>query len=193
MRREIGGVAFNAVYLLDQLLFGRFTGGDAEQKTDHQPYLGAEKTVPLKNEDKVPFVAVGVGAVDQTDEMVQIVPAFFKEFEIVLSDETADRVGDRFTIQTRYESDEIVFKRVARPLFEDIAVDPFAGAVAGMKLIVYKFDALYPHRSGELDVEHFLQAVQIVPKGGEVDVDDLVGGVDAAVGSPRGFRGSGNL
>lgn len=193
MRRNIGRVPFDAVQLLYQLLFCRFARRDTEQKTDHQADLGTQEPVPLENDDKVPFVRVGIGTVDDAGMVVKIVTAFFKKLEIVGSDETADRIVDRIAVEARDESDEIVLERVAEPLFDDVAVDTPFGAVAGMKIVCYEFDPLYPHGRGELNIEHFLQTVQVGPKIGKIDMDDLVGGVNAAVGPSRGFRGSGDF
>jgi len=155
MRRDIGRVALYTVDLFYQLFFRRFARRDTEQKTDHQADLGTQKSVPLENDDKVPFVRVGIGTVDDAGMVFQIIAAFFEKLEIMGSDETPYRITDRVTLKARDERDKVILKRIAKPLFDDVSVDPAFGTVAGMKVVIHKLDPLYPHGRGELNVEHF--------------------------------------
>jgi len=193
MRRDISRVTLHTVDLFYQLFFCRFSRGDSEQKTDHQADLGAQEAVSLENDDKVSFIRVGIGAVDDAGVVIQIIAAFFEKLKIMGSDETPYRITDRITVEARDEGNEVVLERIAKPLFDDIAVDTTLGTVACMKIVCYEFDPLYPHGRRELDVEHFAEAVKIGPKIREIDMDNLMGGMNAAIGPSGGFRGGGDL
>jgi len=155
MGSEVGAVAVAALQLFDELVFRRFAIRDAEQKSDHQADLGTEEPVPLENEDEISPSPVGVGAEDGPDVMGDVRTRFFEEVKIMLSLECPDRIDDHFLIQAGDEGDEIGFERVGFPRFEDVAVDPFPGAVAGMKIIADRFDAPDTDGGGELEIEHF--------------------------------------
>lgn len=193
MRRDIGRVALDTVDLLDELLFGRFPRRDSEQKTDHQAYLGTQKTVSLKYEDKVSFVRVSIGTIDDTGVVFQIVAAFFEEFKIMGSDKTADRIGNRFTVEMGDKRDEVVFEGIDFVFFDDVAVYTALGAVTGMKIVVRKFDPLYPHSVRELDIEHLFEPLQVAPKLGNIDMDNLMSGVNPSIGTAGGFWGGGDF
>lgn len=109
------------------------------------------------------------------------------------SDEAAYRVTDHLTVEARDESDEVVLERIAKPLFDDVSIDTAFGTVAGMKVVVYELDALYPHGGRKLNVEHFAKAVQVAPKIGEIDMDYLMGSMDTAIGASGGFWRGGDF
>lgn len=136
---------------------------------------------------------VGVGPINDPDKMVHIASAFFEEFKIMGSDKALDRISDDFTVDFREKGDEIILKRVNLIFFDDIAVDTPLGTVSRMEIIIYPFDTLDPHGGGELDVEHLLEPLQIIPKVGKIDMDYLMGGMDAAVGATGGFGGGGDF
>ena len=133
------------------------------------------------------FVSVGVGAVDDADEMFHVGAAFFEQFEIVGSLEAFDRVNDRGAVKRGDEGDEVVFERVAEPFFDNVAVDPFAGAVAGMEVMVDEFDAPDADGRGKVEIEHLFQPRKIGPVVRQVQMHHLMGRVDAAVGTAGAF------
>ncbi len=141
----------------------------------------------------MPFVGIGIGTVDDAGMVFQIIAAFFKKLEIMGSDETAYRVTNRVTVEVRDERDKVILERIAKTLFDNVSVDPPFGTVAGMKVVIHKLDPLYPHGGGKLNVEHFAQTVQVGPKIGEIDVDYLSRGVNAAIGASGGFWGGGDF
>ncbi len=187
MRRNICRVALDPLKLLYELFFRGFAGRDAQQKSHHKANLGAEKAVAFKHEDETSLVAVGVGAVDDANVMFHVGAAFFEQFEIMGPLEALDRVNNRVAVKGGDKGDEVVFERVAASLFDHVAVDPFAGAVAGMEVIADEFDALNADGRGKVEIEHLFQPRKIVPVVRKIQMHHLMGRVDAAVGSSRAF------
>lgn len=158
MISDAGRVSFDAGELFDQISFGRFPLGYTEEKTDHKPYLRAQEAVPLEDKDEISLMGVGICAVDTADIMVHIVAAFFEEFKVVIPRKSSDRIGNELAVEGWDEGDKVVFERVADPLFEQVAIDPFSCAVSGMEFVGNKFNTADTDGGGELQVEHVGEA-----------------------------------
>ena len=146
MGGSFGAVEFYSAELFDELVFGYPALGESQEKAHHETNLGAQKTVGFKNEDKISFVRIGVGAIDNTGEMFGIASAFFKQFKIMYSDKALYGISNHISIKLGDKGDKVIFKRIGISLFEDIAIGSFFGTKSCMKIILNPLDFCDAHR-----------------------------------------------
>ncbi len=178
--------------------------GDPKCCSKHHPHLRTEESVAFEVDGMVGADVCEANTVQDTAVAAGRCAAFFEQSEIMLSRKTCQSFPELLPVADGHVGNIAGSPKRRHTILKQIAVDPSAGIVPGMKMVGDGGD-VFDADGAELPVEVRAQFGVILPVWRQIEMDHLPRSVYAGIGAPAAgnrpldpqgaqccFKGSGN-